>query len=361
MSGDDNLVSMTGGAPGIDAEARDWVLRLMEREGDDALGASAAAWRDADPAHEAAFWRAWAAWEGVGRSAAALGSDWRREAEALRAGGGVEVLGDGVVDIGAEEEARARRRWFGSARRWVLPTGLAASIAAAVMIFSSTSVPGVAIATAVAETRVVALADGSRVTVGGKSGIVAAVDKKSRRVTLERGQAFFEVAHDPAHPFVVVAGDAEITVRGTKFDVRRIGDDVEVNVLEGKVEVRRRGVLTFLSASAPDAVLVGGQASELKPDAGAFAAAAPAATDAGEWRSGRLFYADAPLSDIIADAQRYSKIRIEVPTGSVGAMSLTVSYRAGDIEGLSDSIEAALPVRVERRNDGIVIVPTGGG
>ena len=202
-----------------------------------------------------------------------------------------------------------------------------------------------------------ALADGSRVTVGGKSGIVAKVGKESRRVTLERGQAFFEVAHDPSHPFVVVAGDAEITVRGTKFDVRRIGDDVTVNVLEGKVEVevRRRGVLTFLSA-APDAVLVGGEASELKPDADAFAAAAPAATGAGEWRTGRLYYADAPLLAIVADAQRYAKVRIEVPSGAVGAMSLTVSYRAGDIEGLSDSIEAALPVRVEPRNDGLVIV-----
>jgi transmembrane sensor len=338
MSGDiGNIVSLTGGAPGIDAEARDWVLRLMERSDDAALSDACAAWRAADGAHDAAFWRAWAAWDGVGLTAAAAGADWRAEAEALRAGAG----------------GAGRRRWL----RWAVPSGLAASVAAGILFFSASSVPGVAVATSTAETRVVALADGSRVTVGGKSGIVASVDKTRRRVTLERGQAFFEVAHDPAHPFVVVAGDAEITVRGTKFDVRRIGDDVEVNVLEGKVEVRRRGVLTFLSAGSPDAVLVAGQASELKPDADGFAAAAPAATGAGEWRSGRLYYADAPLSAIIADAQRYAKVRIEVPSGSVGAMSLTVSYRAGDIEGLSDSIEAALPVRVERRNDGLVIMP----
>lgn len=336
-----NTVSLTGGAPGVDADAQGWVLRLMERGDDDALTAACAAWRDADAEHDAAFWRAWAAWDGVGLTEAAAGSDWRREAEALRADGG----------------GAASRRWL----RWALPSGLAASVAAGVLFFSSASVPHIAVATAVAETRIVALADGSRVTVGGRSGIVAAVGAKSRRVTLERGQAFFEVAHDPAHPFIVVAGDAEITVRGTKFDVRRIGDDVEVNVLEGKVEVRRRGVLTFLTAGSPDAVLVGGQASELKPEADAFAAAAPAATGAGEWRSGRLYYADAPLSAIVADAQRYAKVRIDVPSGSVGAMSLTVSYRAGDIEGLSDSIEAALPVRVERRNDGLVIVPTGGG
>ena len=60
-----------------------------------------------------------------------------------------------------------------------------------------------------------------------------------------------------------------------------------------------------------------------------------------------------------SDSPSISPARIEL-SGDVSALSLTVSYRAGDIEGLSDSIEAALPVRVERRNDGLVIVPSGG-
>jgi len=324
----------------VDAVARDWVLRLMEAS-DPQVTEACAAWRDTDPEHDAAFWRAWKAWNAVGATEIAVDGDWRAEAEALRA------------------RQSPIARFLGGGWKIGVPAGLAASVAAYAAIGSLTAAPAMTVATGVAETKVVALNDGSKITVGGKSAIEAFTDPKARRVELAEGQAFFEVAHDPAHPFVVVAGDAEITVRGTKFDVKRIGDDVKVNVLEGRVEVRRRGVLTFLSASSPDAVLTAGQASELAPSSDAFAKAAPAATSAGEWRSGRLYYADAPLSDIVADARRYSNARIEL-SGDVSALSLTVSYRAGDIEGLSDSIEAALPVRVERRNDGLVIVPSGG-
>jgi transmembrane sensor len=325
----------------VEAAARDWVMRLTESN-DAGLTAACAAWRDADPAHDEAFWRAWTAWNAVGATEAARASDWRAEAEALR------VRRSPLV------------RFMRSGWKVGVPAGLAASVAAYVAIGSMTAAPALTVATRVAETRIVALNDGSKITVGGKSSIEAFTDPKARRVRLDEGQAFFEVAHDPAHPFVVVAGDAEITVLGTKFDVKRLGDDVKVNVLEGRVEVRRRGVLTFLSAGSPDAVLTAGQASELAPSSDAFAKAAPAVASAGEWRSGRLYYADAPLSDIVADARRYSSARIEL-SGEVSGLSLTVSYRAGDMKGLSDSIEAALPVRVERRNDGLVIVPAPGG
>jgi transmembrane sensor len=315
----------------IDAAARDWVLRLMDSD-DDGLGEAAAAWRDADPRHDAAFWHAWRAWNVVGGTDLAAGGDWRAEAAALRKHG-----------------------------RWVRIGWIAAPVAAAAslaLVFGLPALRGPAamqVATRVAETRVVALADGSRVTIGGKSAMKAFVDPAHRKVELESGQAFFEVAHDPAHPFVVVAGDAEITVKGTKFDVRRVGDDVQVSVLEGRVEVRRRGMLTSIVGGSPDAVLTAGQKSELAPSASAFVAAAPVAAPAGEWRTGRLFYADAPLSEIVADAQRYSSIRIRLADASVGSQSLTISYRAGDVDGLEEAIEAALPVRVERKDDELVI------
>lgn len=325
---------------GVEVTARDWVLRLMESD-DEAVTEACTAWRDADPSHDEAFWRAWKAWHAVGATEVAQSSDWRAEAGALRA------------------RRSPLARFMRGGWKVGVPAGVAASVAAYVAIGSMSAAPALTVATRVAETKVVALNDGSKITVGGKSSIEAFTDPKARRVRLEEGQAFFEVAHDPAHPFVVVAGDAEITVRGTKFDVKRIGNDVKVNVLEGRVEVRRRGVLTFLTAGSPDAVLTAGQASELAPSSDAFAKAAPASTSAGEWRTGRLYYADAPLSDIVADARRYANARIDL-SSEVSGLSLTVSYRAGDIEGLSDSIEAALPVRVERRNDGLIIVPSGG-
>ncbi len=58
-----------------------------------------------------------------------------------------------------------------------------------------------------------------------------------RTVTLDGGEAYFEVVHDARHPFVVLAGNRRITDLGTKFSVSREGDHVQVVVKEGRVRV----------------------------------------------------------------------------------------------------------------------------
>jgi transmembrane sensor len=75
---------------------------------------------------------------------------------------------------------------------------------------------------------VVPLSDGTQVQLNTNTKVRAAVTAGARDVWLERGEAYFEVAHDPAHPFRVHAGDRVVTVLGTKFSVRREGDDVRV-------------------------------------------------------------------------------------------------------------------------------------
>ncbi|TDB68282.1 DUF4974 domain-containing protein [Arundinibacter roseus] len=60
----------------------------------------------------------------------------------------------------------------------------------------------------------------------------------TRRVSL-RGEAFFNVAPDPAHPFVIDANGTEVTVLGTSFNVKAYGDAVRVDVRSGKVAVRK--------------------------------------------------------------------------------------------------------------------------
>jgi len=326
-------------AEAVKAEARNWVLRIAS--GDDVeVERACAAWRAADPEREAAFRIAWRAWQAIGETPIALNENWREEAAALQ------------LTPTARLAKAARSRTF----RFGLPTALAASIAALLLMpqmhrTAPTPPPELRVATAVAETRTLALDDGSRVTVGAHSGVDVAFAPEARRVILNSGQAYFEVAHDPARPFIVLAGNAEIRVTGTKFDVTRIGDDVRVSVLEGRVEVRRHSA----PAAAPEQVLTAGQRSVLVADAG-FRPAQPAAVPAGEWRTGRLYYADAPLSEILADAQRYSAVRIRVADDRVANMRLTASFRANDMNHFVNDIEAALPVTAEHRADGSIVL-----
>ena len=83
----------------------------------------------------------------------------------------------------------------------------------------------------------VPMPDGSKVTLNTDSQIRIALTDTERRVELGHGEAFFEVSKDPKRPFVVRAGDKRVVAVGTKFSVRREGDDIEIVVTEGKVRV----------------------------------------------------------------------------------------------------------------------------
>lgn len=97
------------------------------------------------------------------------------------------------------------------------------------------------LSTAKGETYQVLLPDGSAVWLNAASSLTypasfAKLDK--RRVEL-RGEGYFQVAKDKAHPFVVVTGRQEVTVLGTHFNINAYADEpaVKTTLIEGSVKV----------------------------------------------------------------------------------------------------------------------------
>lgn len=88
------------------------------------------------------------------------------------------------------------------------------------------------------EQQTVALADGSVVTLNAHALLryPATFDGAMREVYLE-GEAFFSVARDEAHPFIIHTGALTTQVLGTSFNVRSVADAVTVSVATGKVQV----------------------------------------------------------------------------------------------------------------------------
>lgn len=87
--------------------------------------------------------------------------------------------------------------------------------------------------------RTVTLADGTKITANSRTRIIypTAFNGDSRRVEID-GQAYFEVAHDKRHPFIVEANGFEVKVLGTKFDVNSYkGARSEVALVEGSVQI----------------------------------------------------------------------------------------------------------------------------
>ena len=85
----------------------------------------------------------------------------------------------------------------------------------------------------------VTLADGTTVWLNAGSRLTypAQFGGRTRNVTLQ-GEAYFKVAHDASHPFLVKAGNVTTRVLGTEFNVRAFSPtDTHVTLLEGSVEV----------------------------------------------------------------------------------------------------------------------------
>lgn len=218
--------------------------------------------------------------------------------------------------------------------------------------------------TGAAEHRSITLTDGSQITLGAKSLISAAYSEEQRRVVLERGEAFFDVAKDPERPFVVVSGDHTITAIGTAFNVARQSDRVVVTVTEGVVRVEEEAEV---SADQPvdkipqvdvvdsAAVLLAGQQIVYSNEEIGEVVVADAEVVTA-WRQGRLKYISEKLRYVIADVNRYSNQSIHLADDKVGSTLFTGTVFKGKIDNWLDSLGEAFPIEIDRKANGEVIL-----
>lgn len=182
-------------------------------------------------------------------------------------------------------------------------------------------------ATAVGEQRLINLTDGSTVRLDTDSRLRVRFQNGERRLDLQQGQAMFDVAHDPSHPFIVEAGDTRVTAIGTVFDVRRRAEGTAVTLVSGVVQVdaetgeglapRRRR----LAAGQQTWVTAAGEVTR-NVDVSA----------ATSWAEGRLVFRDTPLREAVAEMNRYLPAGIVLDAGAAEAVAVNGSFKIGDRE-----------------------------
>jgi transmembrane sensor len=169
--------------------------------------------------------------------------------------------------------------------------------------------------TQVGERSFLVLADGSKVTLNTASAVRADYSGRDRRLTLLRGEAFFDVAKDPLRPFVVTAGSRQVIAVGTSFNVRLQDHGVRVTLVEGKVRVTRsRPEVSGAGAqdpAGPAVTLVAGSALVAEAD-GADRVERLDADRATSWRNGKLVFEGERLADVVAEMNRYSRETLEI-------------------------------------------------
>jgi transmembrane sensor len=170
------------------------------------------------------------------------------------------------------------------------------------------------LSTAVGEQRRIDLSDGSHLDLAPDSRVSTRFTPARRDVRLERGQAYFEVAHDALRPFTVRANGLTVTAVGTAFDVRIGPSNTVITVSEGRVNVAP-GADEAGRGSHPQAQIVRagvGQRVTFSKSAQRLTVAAIDPKSAGAWRGGTLQFVSEPLADVVGAINRYSASQIIV-------------------------------------------------
>lgn len=196
--------------------------------------------------------------------------------------------------------------------------------------------------------RHITLADGSQVELNLGSELTYSNYKDQRRVTLNKGEAFFSVSHDSTHPFVVKAADGHIRVTGTQFNVWMYEDQVRVTLLEGSVLVSSH------SAQPGDGLRLdpGMQATFKAGDYSPQISQIHAGDTSLAWRNGKLILDDLALVDALPLINRYLSKPVMLADNATGAIRIGGIYDINEVKGLVTSLPKALPVYLTRNKDG---------
>ncbi|UVL21950.1 FecR family protein [Pseudomonas donghuensis] len=204
------------------------------------------------------------------------------------------------------------------------------------------------IASQVGQRQALQLADGSQVLLDSDSEMTIRWHLRTRQVELKRGQALFQVSSRVYRPFLVDAGGATVRVVGTRFNVNRHGQEVQVTVAKGKVTVR---------GSATDAVALLEPGQQLRVRDGIPGQVTRvSADDVTAWKDSRLVFESTPLAEVIGTLQRYHRQPITLIDPGIARLPVSGVFDSEHVERLLALLPGILPVSVSTATDGAVLI-----
>lgn len=307
-------------------QAIDWLVRLRADELTDAETSAFAAWLAEDCRHAEAFAFAEDLFDDMVVAAGMLAPS--------NASDGL-ILADssaGMQDRPSTFEQRSSARTC-SRLRW----GRAVLAIAAVWLFAVILVmpehahPFANLLsdyhTETGELRDIELADGSHVLLNTNSAVSVIYDESKRQIVLHHGQARFTVAEDKRRPFDVITDEFRVRALGTVFEVYRADeDDVSVTVQLHAVNIaigQDADRDLNQSGQAGTYMLRAGQNLRYRFDGSPATVRQVELDQATAWQQRRLFINDRPLSELVAELNRYRVGRIFLSDARLSELRVT--------------------------------------
>lgn len=348
----------------ITAEAIDWFLKLQEELGGDAYRLEFSEWLLRSPVHVEEYLAVSRAW-------GALNIPQGKEfaADNLIAAARADLASSNVIPLRPKpidavvSPPRAPEWTLRMTRRRLLAS--AASILVGLALWGGYQLRygGDTYETFIGEQRSVTLADGSVVYLNTNSSVRVHWTAAERDIDLLRGEARFQVAKNPARPFIVATAEATIRAVGTVFNVRADTTRTQVAVIEGRVEVKAlderprthsQSVPTAratMSGAAADLQLAAGEHAEvtmgaIKPNIG------PPMEAVTSWSERRLVFRGESLATVIDEFNRYRRNPLVLDDPQLAALSISGAFNLDDPESLISYLKSFETVQVSYGKDG---------
>lgn len=301
----------------VEMQAAQWIDRMSRPVVDSEAAADFDRWMLKDPFHVECYARMSALWQSDGLATALAAS-------------GTPL--DAADSVASNDDDQPMPRQQGNARLRVLHGGIAACLLAAVCIAGPRLlIKDQEFATSHGETRTAALSDGSHVQLAGQTRIAVHITPWSRHVVLERGEAFFDVAHEKERSFTVDAGGATVSVLGTAFDIDRVDDGTRViQVYRGLVSVEAGTGRQWRLPAGSGLELVGehvrslGRVEGTRPD----------------WTGGWYEANDTPVAQLMLRLNRASHKPVVLADPALGELLVTGRFQSGDARTVLDAVAA---------------------
>ncbi|MGU9856392.1 FecR family protein [Pseudomonas sp. LF245] len=195
--------------------------------------------------------------------------------------------------------------------------------------------------------RTLNLPDGSTLYVNANTQLRVDFNAHQRIVHLDKGQLYIEVAPDKERPLFVQAGEANVRVVGTGFDVRRSQQQLVVSVAHGQVAFAP-------DAKNPVALLGAQQRATYSYAKGTLQQQTLNAEEVADWRSGHLSFRNRELASLIDELSLYRPQAPLQVSQAVAQLKVSGNLDVNDPDALLNALPALLPVKTVALADGVV-------
>ncbi len=196
----------------------------------------------------------------------------------------------------------------------------------------------------------VTLSDGSLIYLAENSSFryPEKIKGDTRNVFLLKGEVFFKVSKDDAHPFVVIIDSSKVTVLGTSFNIKNTNRQIELAVRTGKVKFEAPNGKETSILTAGDGLIYylhTGKTDHFVDGTGSDYA----------WLTRELTFVDAPLAEVFKSLERCYHVKFKIDQSLSSYSKFNASFKDNKLDEILDILKETYPVKISR-NDSLITI-----